>query len=127
RRKCLQRIESGKNQMTQRVVTAGNHLASLTTTNEFPGMTDGICSRSAGVGNDGQRTGAAQVFCDVKALALRLIMSDASRLAPPGDGRFDCLAIIILPECHTAAGCAQHERDVAWRPARLFPRLLCRE
>ncbi len=87
-------------------------------------MTDGIGSRSAGVCNDGQGTGAAQVFRKIESLALWLIMSHASRLATAGSRRFDCLAIIILAQRHAAAGGAQHERDVARCPAGLFPRFL---
>src|ERR1043166_49120 len=115
-RERLQGIESGKNQMADRVVAAREYTLGLTGVNEMPRMTDGICARSTCVGDN--RDGAVKFECfgQIERLSLRLIMTHARWLPAVFLRCLQGLTVIRFAEAHPAAGRSEHERQILYRP-----------
>src|SRR6266481_3014911 len=103
-RQGLKRIEAGKNQLAQGVITASEHPLGVATPHQFPGVPDSVGPGSAGVADDGDWPTKAEGVHDIQRLALRLIMENAGRLAGPGFRELDGLPIKGLAEVHSAAG-----------------------
>jgi len=127
-RERLQRIEPAENHLADGVVAAGKHALDVAAPNQIPRMPDGIRAGSAGVRDDGDRTGEAEGFADIERLALRLVALHARGLAAIFFGRADGLAIIRFAQSHAAAGRPEHEWEIFRSlPAGLLPGFIRRE
>ena len=125
--KRLERIEAGEDQLAQRIVTAGEDALGKPGADQRGGVPNGVGAGSAGVADDRHRTAEAKGLAQFQGLALRLILHHARRLLAVAEGFADCLAKIIFPHSHPAAGRAEHHRQIfRRRPSGLLPGLVRR-
>lgn len=125
RRQRLQRIESGKNQLANGVVTAGQNAFRLAASNQIERVADCIRAGSASVGDDRNRTLKRKRFEEIQRLLLCLIMDDASGLAGVMMRSLDGLAIIGFAQTHSAARCSKNHGKIFGRfPTGLLPRFM---
>src|SRR3954464_15393409 len=55
-RKSLERVETRKDQLTERVITAGEDSFRVTVADERKSLADGVTAGGAGIGDDGRRS-----------------------------------------------------------------------
>src|ERR1043166_10343975 len=104
-RKRLQRIETGEQELTQRLIATGQNAFCKPAPHQFPAVAYGICSGGAGIGDNGDRSRKAQSVSQIKGLTLRLIMDDARRLVPMRVRALHSLAVESLAQVHASTGC----------------------
>src|SRR5688572_32270213 len=80
RRESLERIESRKDQVAERIITASERAFRAAGADQFEGVADRICPRSTGVRDNGERPFQIVSFGEIEQLALRKVIGDASGL-----------------------------------------------
>ena len=128
RRQGLKRIETREDQLTERVVTARQHPLGVAVANQIEGVTDGVRTRRAGVGDESKRPAKAKCRRKIDPLLLHLILRDARRLPSLARWFADGLAVIGFPGVHATTRRAEDDRQVIGRfPACLRPGLVRRQ
>ena len=98
--------------MAESIVAAGQHALRVAAAQQLPGVANGVAAGSAGIGDDRDGSVKAKSIRQIQPLPLRLIVHDSSCLpAIRVRGRYR-LPVIILPQAHAAAGCAEYDRQI---------------
>ena len=108
---CLQAIEAGENQLTERVVAAGKHAFRAAGADKVEGMADGVRTGRAGIRDDADRPAGAEGAGDIGHLPLCLIEFHPPCLETAAGGGGDGLLEIFLTDRHRGRGGADDYRD----------------
>ena len=109
RRRRLERIESDKDQLGERVVAAGENALVAAGSDAIEGMPDRVRAGGAGIRDDLARCRDAERFLRVHHRLLRRVIGDQVRRVPVEFGRAVQHAIIFFAERHAAAGRARRQ------------------
>ena len=111
--------------MAQGIEATCQDALSVTASQQFPGMANGISARRAGIGDDGDWPVKPKRRSEIQPLPLRLVVQDSARLLPARAWHIDSLPVIILTEAHATARGAEHQGQVIGsRPTGLMPGLV---
>ncbi len=108
----LERIESGKHHLAQRIVTTGNRPLATAMLYQTECLPDRIGTGCTGIGNEGGRPTNAKGPLQHKDLVLALVEVDAGGLSAATSGVFQGLLAKPFPTAHRPGGGAQHDGNL---------------
>ncbi len=112
RRQRLQGVEPGENQVTQGIVSTGQHPFGATLPYPLERLAHGVCSGGAGVGNDLGRSLKSEGVHQIEHLPLGLVVDHSRWLATTTGGSFQAHPVKVLPQGHPSAGGAEDDWQV---------------